>query len=130
MKERRFTAKDGNVLVIKNRKSAVILEHGSLESDSDWRFTFSFSEEAFDEVKRAIQEAAEESWSGLTRKDATDLGTDYYEYYDRKYDNNGYLSLEENALELERPTTESNKLYQFNKRRMESFLYDLETVKA
>jgi hypothetical protein len=60
----------------------------------------------------------------LTPKEAQSEGADYYEYYDREFDNNGYLSIRDNALEIGRPILESNKLYQFNKKKMESFIYD------
>lgn len=124
MNQQTFTAKSGDKLIIKNRKSAVIFELDPSSAQPELRFNFEFTTEAFMDLFAYFQTISNHSWTNIDPKEATSLGADYYEYYDRELDNNGYLSLRENALVIERPTLESLKLYQFNKKKMESFLFD------
>lgn len=128
MKSKVFTSINGLELIIKNRKSAVIFEMNQNQTTNKHVVVFEFEPKDFVELLNYIETISNESWANLTPKEADSLGADYYEYYDREIDNNGYLSIQENALIIERPSLESNKLYQFNKRRMESFIYDFKKV--
>ena len=47
--------------------------------------------------------------------------------YDKNTDNNGYLEVSKEALVFQSPSDETTLLYQFNKRKMESFIYDMES---
>jgi len=115
-----------NGLVVKHRKSAVILELGE-ENNTDYRFVVHFNTpEEFNEFFSYMHEAASEVWPSHTPKQATSDGADYWEYYDREMDNNGYLTLYREKLCIERPSLDNKRVYQFNKRKMESFLYDLQ----
>jgi hypothetical protein len=124
MNSRSFRAISGLELIIKHRKSAVTFEMNPNQSDKYYDFLFKFTSDSFLELLAYIEEIANKSWDNLNPKEANSLGADYYEYYDREFDNNGYLSINQNALRFERPSLESKKLYQFNKKRMESFIYD------
>lgn len=65
--------------------------------------------------------------AAASKKQAADsFGADYWEFYDRNTDNNGYLEIW-NELKFQSPNDETTLLYQFNKRRMESFIYDIES---
>jgi hypothetical protein len=72
-----------------------------------------------------IQLVSSKVWNNLTPKEAQSEASDFFEYYDKELDNNGYLRIGESILLIERPSLESNRMYQFNKRKMESFLYVL-----
>lgn len=125
MNERSFKTINGLELVIKNRKSAVIFEIKEQEqSNNDYRFLFNFTKDDFNKLLKYIENIAYESWANLVPKEADSIGTDYCEYYDKDLDNNGCLTIEYNRLCIERPSLESKKLYQFNKKKMESFIYD------
>jgi len=114
-----------NGLVVRHRKSAVILE---LVNDSDeYRFAFPFNPTG--ELAQYLEEVAKEVWPAHTPKLATSDGADYWEYYDSTLDSNGYLTMYADKLCIGRPSLDSKRIYQFNKRRMESFLYDLNIVK-
>ncbi|MBC1307917.1 hypothetical protein [Listeria booriae] len=124
MKQAVFETKSGVSLLIKHKKSAVILE---LDGESDEiNFKFEFTPEVFQKLINHIITAAHESWSSIVPREANSMGSDYDEYYDRKLDRNGYLSfsVKEGYLLVERPTREDNRLYQFSKRKMESFIFD------
>lgn len=127
-KTRTFQTKDGLELIVKSRKSAVIFEIEESEPSKIYKFNFLFTKETFTELVEYIREVSNESWANLTPKLATSMGADYDEYYDRELDNNGYLSILENGLYIKRPMYESGKMYQFNKPKMQSFLYDLEKI--
>lgn len=125
-----FKSENGLELIVRHRRSAVILEASEdtvlkiSERKNKYFFKFKFSEDAMLTLLDYLLEVSNKSWKNIEPKEANSLGSDYYEYYDRKLDNNGYLDISENLIKLERPSVDSNKLYQFNKRKMESFLYD------
>lgn len=114
-------------LIVINRKSAIIFEVKEAEEGS-YRFEFKFSTEVFNELLQHIEYVAGKSWKDITPKEADSMGADYCEYYDRKLDNNGYLSIKKNLLKIERPSLDTNKLYQFNKKKIESFIYDFKKI--
>ncbi|MGM7635650.1 hypothetical protein [Bacillus sp. Hm123] len=125
MNTKTFKSINGLELIIKNRKSAVIFELDKDEASSEeFEFLFEFSPEGFIELVNYIETVACECWPSLSPKEADSMVADYDEYYDRQLDSNGYLSIKKNALLIERPVLDNQKLYQFNKRKMESFIYD------
>lgn len=76
-----------------------------------------------------LEEVAKDIWKDKFKpQEVTGMGNDYYEYYDRKYDNNGYLSLTENngiyTIKIERPCLESNHFYILNKVKAQTFVND------
>ncbi|MBC2149524.1 hypothetical protein [Listeria booriae] len=124
MQELLFNTVDGTGVKLMQAKKAVIL---ALAEDSDEiRFELTFSQEEFKRLFDDLESLAYEIWEGLAPREATSAGSDYWEYYDRRLDNNGYLSASTRkcTLYIERPARTNKKLYQFNKRKMESFLYD------
>lgn len=127
-----FKSENGLDLIVKNRKSAVIFEIGEdslVGREKDYRFTFRFSSKDFEDLFRYLKEVSNKSWKNVESREANSFGSDYCEYYDRKLDSNGCLNIiKENTLKVERPSSDNNKLYQFNKRKMESFLCDYEKV--
>jgi hypothetical protein len=125
VKTRTFETTTGHTLKIKSRRSAVIFEIEKGHSNKHYQFWFDFNPNDFIELIRYIEEISNDSWVNLSPKETDSLGSDYYEYYDKELDNNGYLSIKQNGLLIERPSLESEKLYQFNKKKMESFIYDL-----
>lgn len=121
MKKRIFD----NGLVIKYRKSAIFFENASGKKEREERFSYDFTEEEFKEFAVYIEEIANESWSNIVPKEATDLHSDYAEYYDQKYDDNGGLSIKENGILIAAPFWSVDTLYKFNKPKIQSFIYDL-----
>jgi Txe/YoeB family toxin of Txe-Axe toxin-antitoxin module len=111
-------------LIIKNSKSAVIFEIDKSKESKDYKFSFQFTSEVFNELLKYVEMIANKAWANLMPKEAISMSSDYNEYYDRKLDNNGYLAIGENILLIERPSLDSERIYQFNKRKMESFIYD------
>jgi hypothetical protein len=116
-----FTSKNGLELIVKHRKSAVIFEAKTNEKHD---IVFEFSSEAFSDLLMYIEAISDKVWSGFNPKEEDSFGSDYGEYYDKELDNNGYLTVRKNRISINRPFRESEKLYQFNKRKMESFVYD------
>lgn len=123
-----FTTIDGLKLIIKYRRSAVIFYIDKDQAGEEHNFLFQFTPKVFKELLEYIELIANKSWKNVVPKEANSFGSDYCEYYDKKFDNNGYLDIEQNSLYIGRPTLDSNKLYQFNKRKMESFIFDLKSV--
>ncbi len=118
-----------NGLVIKHRKSAIIFENASGKKEKKERFSYKFSEDEFKDFAAYIEEIANEAWSSIVPKEANSLGSDYAEYYDRKYDANGYLAIGENVISIDAPYWSVDTLYQFNKPKIQSFIYDLRKKK-
>lgn len=126
--ERSFKTINDLELIVKHKKSAIILEIGNNNDSTRIKFELIFNKETFKELYKYIKEAASESWDNIKPREAYSLGSDYNEYYDRKFDTNGYLDIRACELQIERPTLESNKLYQFNKSRIETFLNDFAKI--
>lgn len=57
------------------------------------QFKFTFTPEVFNDIIKTLSTDASHIWNNFTPRIAESLGADYYEYYDRKLDNNGYLSI-------------------------------------
>lgn len=77
------------------------------------------------ELYEALEEAGKIAWKSLTYHDVSGFGNDYSEYYDKKLDNNGYLSFHSDRLSFERPFGANEKLYQFSKAKFQTFMFDL-----
>ncbi|MCM3763465.1 hypothetical protein [Neobacillus niacini] len=114
-----------NGLVVKHRKSAIIFENGNGKKEREERFYYEFTKEGFKEFADYIEEVANEAWLSIVPKEADNFGSDYDEYYDRKYDANGNLSIKEDGIEIIAPYWSVDKLYQFNKPKIQSFIFDL-----
>lgn len=124
MKTKAFESISGLELIVKSRKSAVIFELHEEQNSPEEKSLFQFTEDGFNELISYLETISNESWNNVTPKEATSSGSDYWEYYDRELDNNGFLSLCKNGLQVRKPFSTSTKLYQFNKRKMEAFLFD------
>lgn len=124
MKERVFETLDGRSLVVKHRRSAIIFE-ANINSNEKPDFKFKFPKDNFNEFARYMESIANEIWSNFAPKDATSEASDYYEYYDKELDNNGYLSICKNCISVEGPQNTTGRIYQFNKAKMQCFIYDL-----
>ncbi|WP_422661633.1 hypothetical protein ACK8P5_26285 (plasmid) [Paenibacillus sp. EC2-1] len=125
MNSRSFKSISGRDLTIRSRRSAVIFEKSPEDLSSRFSMQFSFEPEVFAELIEYIEDVASKSWPNLQPVEARNLSSDYHEYYDREFGNNGYLSIRGNALNFDRPSLQSDRLYQFDKRKMASFVYDL-----
>ncbi len=142
MAERNFKG-----LIVRHRKSAVFFEREtdlSIEGyvspywkdktpviePSELKRKYIFSEDEFKEFLDYMEQIANEAWKSFVPKEADSFGADYCEYYDREFDNNGSLSVGKYYLNIEGPYQKKTnnpiiRLYKFNKRKFESFIYDL-----
>ncbi|GEM02522.1 hypothetical protein SAMN05421839_10630 [Halolactibacillus halophilus] len=115
-----------NGLVIKHRKSAIIFENAEGKKEKEERFVYRFSSKEFKVFTDYIKKIANESWTNIAPKEAHSMGSDYDEYYDHRYDDNGYLSLLDDGISIRAPYWSVDTLYQFNKAKIQSFIYDLD----
>ena len=131
MKDNRkvFTDKYGLELIVSYRKLAIVFEiNETSKIQKENRFQFIFDSGTFKELFEYLYEIANKSWDNIQLKERNSFGSDYEEYYDKKLDNNGCLWLDKNKLKMERVSVGNNKLYQFNKPKMQSFLYDFKKI--
>lgn len=119
-----FKTTKNNEFIIKEQRNFIIFE--TTIENLEYTFTFEFEEDIFKSLIKHIKDICNKKWSNFKPKEATCLNNDYFEYYDRKFDSNGYLKLLENGFKIERPSLDSKKLYQLNKGRIESLIYDIE----
>lgn len=143
MDERNF-----NGLIVRHRKSAVFFERetdlsiggyvspfwkdeASVIQPSELKHKYAFSQSEFKEFVAYMEQIAEKAWKSFVPKEADSMGADYWEYYDRDFDNNGYLSVGKYFVSVDGPANQPKtdnpivRLYKFNKRKFESFVYDL-----
>lgn len=124
MKRQIFRSLSGRVLYVKYSKTKVVLEV-DLNEGEEPRFKFEFSEGDFSAFASFMELISREIWATFMPKEASSQASDYDEYYDKDFDNNGYLSIGENCIYIEGPHTTTGRLYQFNKAKMQSFIFDL-----
>ena len=115
-----------NGLVVKHRKSAIIFENEKGKKEKEERFLYEFSENEFNIFLNYIKKIADKSWKNVVPKEANSMRADYNEYYDRRYDDNGSLWITEKGIFIIAPYLSTDTLYQFNKPKIQSFIYDLE----
>lgn len=120
------TKEFANGLVVKHRKSSIVFESARGKKEREKYFTYEFTKEQFRNFAAYIEKIANESWTNVVPKEANSLGSDYDEYYDRKYDDNGTLSITKNGISITAPYWSVDTLYQFNKPKIQSFIYDLQ----
>lgn len=88
-----------------------------------------FTKEEFKNFVDELKGKAITIWKDKFKlKEISSMGNDYWEYYDRKYDNNGYLSVGKRTngymVTIERPCEDSHRFYQLNKAKSQTFLND------
>ena len=125
MSSKEFIDKYGVNLIIESNKNNIIFKTDSKNVKRYCYLNVYFNKEVFEELIKYTESISNKIWNDFTPKEADSISSDYAEYYDRKYDNNGCLSIRENFFRIERPCIECPYMYKFNKRRMESFMYDL-----
>lgn len=125
MIEQVFTDEHRRKLIVRVNRSNIQI-HTERKDLLDYQFDLNV------ELFKFLKEQVVKVWKTFTPKAADSFGADYWEFYDRNTDNNGYLEIRyldiRNELKFESPSDETTLLYQFNKRRMESFIYDIESL--
>lgn len=116
-----FQAENGKVLMIRFNRSNV-------ELYSEFEGKFEFSKDKFDEIKQSIIDGANNIWKNLNPRVADSFSSDYDEWYDKEADNEANLVLipKIHTIKVIPPFgCKTTRLYRFNKRTMESFIFDL-----
>lgn len=121
MIERTFVDEHKRKLIVRVNRSNIQI-HTERKDLLDYRFYLDNID-----LLKFLKEQAEKVWKTFTPKEANSFGADYWEFYDKNTDNNGYLEVSKGALVFQSPSDETTLLYQFNKRKMESFIYDMES---
>lgn len=121
MKDKVFKDEHGRQVIVRTNRSNIQIRSKEKEI-LDYRFYLDS-----DEILRYLKEQATKVWKSFSPREADSFGADYWEFYDRKNDSNGYLDVGEEFLVFESPSKETTLLYQFNKRKMESFIYYMES---
>ena len=119
MKESVFNDGHGQTLIVKVNRSNIQI-HTEDKKTIQYQFYLDSGE-----ILNYLKDQAIQVWKSFRPKEADSFGSDYYEFYDKATDNNGYLEYRNEMLIFESPSEETTLLYQFNKRRMESFIYDM-----
>lgn len=95
---------------------------------------FNFNEQERKEFCDYLKHIGSESWANFEPKVADSMGADYDSYWDKDMEDEGNLSFGDGRrsfLEFSAPFQPARKdgtvrLYKFNKRKFESFIFDLE----
>ena len=118
----KFKSLEGN-LEIKKLNSGIEIKC-DIQKNDYW-YEFIFDEKVFLELASYLEKTAKEVWSDFEPKEAASMSDDFSSYYSRKYDSEAYLRLRYCSLSFEKASKETDVLYKFNKRRMQSFIYAL-----
>lgn len=126
MINKEFIDKYGVNLIIGHNKTNIIFNTDNKNITKSYHLNLYFDECVIKEMVKYLESISREIWNDFKPKEADSMSSDYEEYFDRKYDNNGYLYvLKENGFNIEKPCEDCPYMYKFNKIRMESFIYDL-----
>lgn len=145
MKTEIFIDRNNDELIVKHRKSAIFFEkkanvaktnsygekHKEYVCITELRNLYNFEKEEFERFVDYCHLIAKESWTSFEPKVADSLGSEYDEYYDSNFDNNGKLSIRAGIISIEGPYTQLKssgeyvRLIKFNKRKFESFVFEL-----
>lgn len=145
MKIEIFTDMNGQELIVKHRKSAIFFEkkadikktnsygerHKEYICITELRALYNFKKEEFERFVDYCIQIANDSWKNFEPKVADTFAADYDDYYDSEFDNNGRLSVRPGIISIEGPYTQLKekgeviRLIKFNKRKFESFVFDL-----
>lgn len=121
MKDKVFKDEHGREVIVRTNRSNIQI-HTKEKELLDYHFYLDS-----DEILHYLKDQATKVWKSFAPKEADSFGADYWEFYDKATDNNGYLRISnDGVIVFGSPSVETTLLYQFNKRRMESFIYDLE----
>lgn len=143
MNERNF-----NGLIVRHRKSAVFFERETdlniegyvlphwkdqtpVVKPSELSRKYIFTQDEFKGYVAYMEQIANEAWINFSPKEADSMGSDYADYYDREFGNEGSLWVGKYYISLDGPANQPKtnnpivRLYKFNKRKFESFVYDL-----
>lgn len=132
MNERQYTINtlEGHQLIIKVNRSNIQWELDVSEGykGRDDSIKLTFSEDAFRELYDVMDDESQKVWKGVNKKYADSDGCDYWEYYGRVLDNNGYLTfVDDTGMRVGYVyLAKSKRIYQFNKQKVGTFLYDFE----
>ena len=118
----KFKSLEGN-LEIKKLKSGIEIKCDIQKNG--WWYDFIFDEKVFLELASYLEKTAKEVWNDFEPKKATSMYDDFSLYYSRKHDREAYLRLRYCSLSFGKVSEETDVLYEFNKRRMQSFIYTL-----
>lgn len=120
-----FATEDCGVLIIVSAGNNIIFFTD--DDDTEGRdFIFNFDSVDFKLLYVYLSNLSFMKWPGFTPKNATSMSSDYDEYYDKELDNNGYMTIKKNRLDIARPSPDNTRLYVFTKATMQSFLFDME----
>ena len=130
-----FNLQDGKELhVIQNRTNILMELHNWPENIEGQHLRgwieLNFQKQDDERYYQVINEMANKVWKNINIKEADNYGNDYDEYYDRMLDNNGGLrivTLDDGHfnLKVSQVFAGSSRVYQFNKQKVGTFIYDL-----
>lgn len=102
------------------------------ETSGDEVISGIISEEEAKNLYNFLLSRAKDKWKTIEIKDVTSAGNDYYDYYDRKFDNNGFADLNPSSRELSfdcvytgSKDVKTRIAYKFNKAKIQTYLFDL-----
>lgn len=95
---------------------------------------FNFDDQERKELCEYLKQIGIEAWANFEPREADSIGAEYYSYFDRDMDDEGNLSFgsgRRSFLDFSAPHQPARKdgivrLYKFNKRKFESFVFDFE----
>ena len=121
----------GPPIRITSRPGAVTIDLVAPQSDvntdpEQYNIDLTFDEKGFIDCLSRIQKAATDAWPNIQPLASKAFEQHYYEGFDSQHQDYGYLSLGDRALRFGQPIDDKARLYAFEERKMQSFLFDSE----
>lgn len=130
MSKKQLTALDGTEITIRQRKSTVVID--LVHNDpTETYYPLEFTPDGYIAAMNCIKTAAQQAWPNIKPKKYTTESSHYNNYFDQELREYGFLFIgSSNYMSITKPDKHNKRLYQFTKRKMESFLFDVQTINA
>ncbi|EJF02183.1 hypothetical protein [Liquorilactobacillus mali] len=121
--EEYFRDESGTQVLVRINRSNIEIYGADFERPS-------FSIDKSKDILNFIYKGALSVWKDFKPREAFSEGSDYDEFYDKKTDNNGYLSVNNQKLNFSREYLQGKTLlwYRFNKAKCQSFIFDIKNM--
>lgn len=93
MDAKEFVDSNGLNLIIEHNKVNIIFKTDIKNIEKKYYLNLYFNKDTFKQIIKYLESISKDIWKDFYPKEANSISSDYEEYYDKKYDNNGYLKI-------------------------------------
>lgn len=112
-------------VTLRTEKNKIVFYADRDEYPDKDRFRRKYTDEGWKYILELLLEITKEVWPDLKPKEATGIGSDFEEYYDKEIDLDGSMSLFNKELFIHAPSQKHPRIYAITKRKGSDFINTL-----